>query len=920
MKKILTLSLGIMLMALPGNAELRTGKLANGMTYYIRTNNNPSGMADFFLAQRAGSVNETEEERGLAHFLEHLCFNGTEHFPENSLISWLETKGVKFGKNLNAYTSTDETVYNISKVPVSQTSVIDSCLLIVRDWCAGISFDPKAIDAERGVIENEWRHRNSAANRQLERILPDIYPGSIYGKRMPIGKMEIVRNFKPKTIKAFYNKWYHPLNQAIVIVGDIDADYAESKIKEMFGSIKRKGTVIESTPEVAANRNLIVVSESDPEQTTNLIQLHFRHPQFPNEVAAELAGTMLAGRFDEIELDPECPHTYLGVGETKFMLSRDVKSLVMRGVAKPGRAADAVRIWYAELSRALRHGFSTEELEIARKQLSKDLQSKKLKASKTGNSEYARRYVRNFIDNTAPEELAEEYDRKLAALANVSIDDVNEYIRSVVNPSGKNAVIISYAPDKDDFPKIDPAALKNAFYSVNDMALEPFQLSADNGKILNNEPVGGRIISSKPYRFEGATEYMLSNGIKVIAWKAEDVPGQIFIRGIGMGGLSQNYNETDAPTLKMINEILASCGAGSRTANQMKRLGLGRKIATSLNITNTEEIVESSTTRNDMEDAFRMIYLKATDIQLDLPSVNAMLATERNKLRNQHLNPIQVMGDSIHRNVYSRHPLGAKTTTKLLDLVNPQLAMEVYRDRFSDMADFTFYIAGDFHKDSLENCLERYIASLPTSGRMETPKDINYRFTRANQNIDFSREMTSPVGVVYNFYTGTGEYNLSNVIAATAFGQILKNRLLAELREKRGWTYSVQGHCSVTAGMNGTDAPSIMMPCYIKAEPGHEDEVNAFVNATVSEMIDNGVSKEELDKVKEYLAKNYRENAADNAYRLIVMRSNERFGQDMHSDYLETLSSLTDIRPYVQGLRDWHSTLIMRPATTVTTD
>ncbi|MDE6340199.1 MAG: insulinase family protein, partial [Muribaculaceae bacterium] len=379
------------------------------------------------------------------------------------------------------------------------------------------------------------------------------------------------------------------------------------------------------------------------------------------------------------------------------------------------------------------------------------------------------------------------------------------------------------------------------------------------------------------------------------------------------GGLSPNYKEETAPTLKMSNEILSVCGAGERTANDLKNLGLARKINTSIKITNTEETIESATTREDMHDAFRMIYQKATDTRLDLPAVNAMLTAERNKLRNQHVNPIQVMGDSIHRNVYSRHPLGAKTTVELLDKVNPELALDEYKDRFGDMSDFTFYIAGDFDTDSLMNCISTYIASLPTAGRIETPKDINYRFTRANQTIDFSRQMGSPVAVVYNFYTGDGTYDLPHVIAATIFGQILRNRLMAELREKRGWTYSVQGHCSVNAGMNGNDGPSIMMPSYIKVEPGHEDEANAFVQATIKDMMENGVTDEELNKVKEYLAKNYNENISDNAYKLIVMRSNERFGQDMHSGYLETLNNLKDIRPYVKNLTQWHSTLIMRP-------
>ncbi|MDE6338931.1 MAG: insulinase family protein, partial [Muribaculaceae bacterium] len=460
-----------------------------------------------------------------------------------------------FGKNLNAYTSTDETVYNICKVPMARKEVLDSCLLILHDWCADVTLDPKAIDEERGVIENEWRHRNSAANRQLERALPSLYPNSIYGKRMPIGKMEIIRNFKPKTLNNFYNKWYHPSNQAVIVVGDIDPDYVETEIKSFFGDIKRKGEAINSLPEVPANKQLIVVCESDPEQATNLLQLHFRHPEYDNELAADLAGAMLAARFDEIELDPDCPHTYLGVGETKFLLSRGVKSLVMRGVAKPGRAADAIKLWYSELSRALRHGFTQEELDIAKKQIAKDLNDKKRKSVKTNSTELARGYVRNYIDRTSPEEIATECERKLAELENITLAETDKYLQSVVNTDGNNVVILSYSPEKEEYPVINPDELRSAFLSVNDIELAPFTMKEDSGNILDKEPAAGKIISSKPYIYDGTTEYLLSNGIKVIAWKSDEVPDQIFIRGIGQGGLSQNYKEENAPTLKMINEI-----------------------------------------------------------------------------------------------------------------------------------------------------------------------------------------------------------------------------------------------------------------------------------------------------------------------------------------------------------------------------
>lgn len=913
MKKLIICAALAMVAATGARAELRTGKLDNGMTYYIRSNDTPSGQADFFLAQRAGSVVEKENERGLAHFLEHMCFNGTEHFPDNTLISWLERNGVKFGKNLNAYTSTDETVYNISKVPLKNSGVLDSCLLIVRDWCTGLTLDDAAIDAERGVIENEWRHRNSAANRQLEKALPELYAGSIYGHRMPIGTMEIVKNFKPKTLRGFYERWYHPKNQAVIVVGDFDAADVENRVRNMFGSIKRSGKVIDGLPEVKQGDGLRIVTQHDPEQTTNLVQLHFLNDRLTDtreELVAQMAGAMLAERFDDIEADPNCPYTNLGLGETKYLVSNGVGTFVMRGVAKPGRSAEALGVWYKELARAAKHGFSDEELAHVRAEIEADLRERIRKAAKTPSTEYARMYVRDFIDRETPEEIAAECERKLELLEGISAGEPSLYISQVVAPGLANGVVLAYSPENDT-QATEAEELRKALLAVDESTLTPYSPAAVHLAILDKEPERGNIVSEKPYVIEGATEYLLSNGIKVVAWPSTDVPGQIYVRGISEGGLSQNYTDAEAPTFKMLNEVLNSCGMGQLSNSDLRRVANGRKMATSIKITNTEETIEASTTREDMRDAFRMLYGKATELNMDSVSVQALLEGKRNQLLNRSTNPIQVMGDSIHSNVYSHHPLGLKETVETIDSVKPELALSVFRDRFTDMGDFTFVVAGDFDTDSLRDCMERYIASLPSAGREEKAKDIGYHFTRDNREILFSREMENPIGVVYNFYTGNSRYDLEHVLAASAFGQIFKTRLLAELREKRGLTYSIQGHCAVAADMNGGDEPAIMMPAYIKVTPGHEKEVNDYVNSTLADMLTNGVTDEELASAKEYLAKNYEESITDNAYRLLVVRAMERHGVDLHSKYRETLDALKDLRPYVSGMRDWHTTIMM---------
>lgn len=387
--------------------QVRTGTLPNGLTYYIMRNQEPKGQADFFLAQRTGSVQEKENERGLAHFLEHMAFNGSEHFPGNSLITYLESIGVKFGADLNAYTSTDETVYNISRVPTVRQSSLDSCLLILRDWSSALCLNDSDIDAERGVIEGEWRHRSAASNRILEKILPQIYPGSIYGKRMPIGLMSVVKNFKPETLRGYYRRWHRPENQAVIVVGDFNPDIMEAKVKQMFSPLKagnaKGGKAM--LPKVPDNKKMIVAIGSDPEQGHNMLQLHFKHkaPELTGEdywrrkVGESLLGSMLAERMDSLEQTADCPWQSLGVGFTNFLLSRGEHSFVMRGIVKKGREKDAFSAWYAEVLRALDHGFTPEELEMAKTEYMGEL-TKQRRNKKDSNTAYSRRWVRHFLD------------------------------------------------------------------------------------------------------------------------------------------------------------------------------------------------------------------------------------------------------------------------------------------------------------------------------------------------------------------------------------------------------------------------------------------------------------------------------------------------------------------------------------------
>ncbi|MBD5233864.1 MAG: insulinase family protein [Bacteroidales bacterium] len=911
MKKLGRYFLLLLVSALAGTSQaatldpsVRTGKLDNGLTYYIQHNEKPGGTADFFLAQKVGSVNEDESQRGLAHFLEHMCFNGTEHYPGNSLISYLESIGVKFGAHLNAYTSTDETVYNICKVPTARQTAVDSCLLILRDWCCAISLNPEDIDDERGIIVNEWRQRNSASNRMLEKAHPRLYPGNPYGERLPIGLMSVVENFKPETLRKFYNKWYIPGNQAVIVVGDIDVDQMEKTIKGMFGDMpasRDRTSTLAELPEVSVTDDLICVVESDAEQGAEMMQLYFRLPDIPltleeearRKAISDMASEILATRFETLEASSECPHTSLGVGEVKYLMSRGEQALTFRGTLKPGKSKEALAAWYGELLRAVQHGFSDEEIAKARTSFETSLTEKAKHEDAPANTYQARLLVRNFLDGGEKIKTVDFLDMQRKAAAQVTSDDLVDYLRLATDKAPRGAVVLLYRPATDSDRALE-AELKKTFATVSAQKFDPYTPVVYAESLMTELPAPGEIVSVTTDGLYGTTRYKLSNGITVITKHTDYKPEQVYVRGYSPGGLATNYNADDVPTMRVINELMAEMKYGGHTASEIRNILSGASVKASVSVGNNEESLEAATTRGDMEEAFRLLFLRATAVQPDSVAFDNFMATQHNSAATRKVNPVQAMGDSIHYTIYNRHPLAGRQSLADIDKVDLKKALDIYSDRFADMGDFTFMVVGDFDKDSLESCLKQYIATLPAAGRVDRPQDIGYTYTPYDYQIHFTRKMENPQAIVYSFYSGPSTYSLDDLLCATAFGQILRTRLLADLRESRAWTYSIRTHCAINPSLTPGGGPQMMMPTYIKVTPGKELEVLDIVQQTVSDLAQDGaITEEEVNGLREFLVKNHAEASQDNAYWLKVIKSAERDGIDLESDYDAAVARLT---------------------------
>ena len=900
---------------IPADTAVRHGTLPNGLTYYVRHNNYPAGHADFFIAQRVGSMQEQENQRGLAHFLEHMCFNGTKHFPGNSLIDYMESIGVKFGANLNAYTSTDETVYNISDVPTTRRSALDSCMLALADWSHNLLLNGKDIDEERGVIEGEYRHRSGANYRLLEKASPIVYGDNLYARRMPIGLMSVVKNFKHKHLRDYYRKWYHPGNQCIIVVGDIDPDWAVAKIHELFAKVKqpKNAAPVVKTP-VPDNEQILAAVLTDPEQPSTSVRLLFKHDDLPesqqhttawfrHQYLNYLVTHILAERFADFKQQPDAPFTHVGVADRKFLLSSTRQALQFTALSKAGQAEKTMEVIAREVNRATTFGFTDTELRRARLSYTAALDRLYRERNKYPNTRLARDFVRAYLEGE-PIPSLEDNDRiNREVIDATTLNDVNAHLRKLVSPTDRNVVLLTFAPDKETDNLPTQQQLINAFHNGRQAHVEAYVDTIKSKQLLPQLPTPGTIVSEQPAPAFNASIWTLSNGIKVWVKHTDISPDETVIAGAGPGGLSQNYNgPQDAPTFKVFSALAATLGFGQFSGSELKKQLAGKDLRMRTFISKTEEGFQGAATRADLETAFQLLYLKLTSPQPDQQAFDAYVQNQRSSLDNRAADPKFEFADSIFANVYNHHPLGGeRLNADELNQVSLKRVAEVYADRFADMSDFTVYLIGDFNTDTLRTLVCRYLASLPANGRVETPQDINYRLFSGKHDVQWTRKMENPQDKVYCFRTSTCPYNLKNHVTARLTSQLLKGIFREEIREKRSLTYHVDTHCSITTNLNGNDDPCIFMPLNVTVTAGHARETHLIIEQVFNDVAKNGVPQAELDKAKQYLVKVYREGLDDNTYWMDMMRRYVRFGIDFHTDYLNTINEITpdDIARFV---------------------
>lgn len=884
---------------LPVDPKVKYGKLDNGLTYYIRHNDQPKDRADFYIAQRVGSMQEEDSQAGLAHFLEHMAFNGTKNFPDKNLINYLETIGVRFGENLNAYTGFDETVYNISNVPTTRPGIVDSCLLILHDWSNAISLEGEEIDKERGVIHEEWRTRGNAQMRMLEQQLPAMMPGSKYAERLPIGKMEVVDNFKHDELRNYYKKWYRPDLQALIIVGDIDPDHVEAQLKKIFTDVPAPVNPAkrEMYP-VPDNDKPLVSIATDKEASNTILYIFYKHNVMPQEAYAtpmglvrdymrQVASEMVNSRFNEIVQKANPPFIYAMGTDGEFLVAKTKDAWMMAALAKEGQIDEALKALVQETERIKQYGFTASEYDRARINVLKRYESLYKDRDKQKNGTYVSEYVRHFNDGGYIPGIETEYTLINQIAPALPVEEVNKFVQSLI---GDNNVVINLTgPEKEGVTYPTPDQLLAAYYAAQKEKVEPYKETVSNEPLVTNLPAPGKIVSEKQNPALGTTEIVLSNGIKVNLKKTDFKEDEILVTASSPGGTSL-YGTADIPNVKVFNSVIDLGGLGNFSAVDLGKRLAGKKVYASTSLSSQEEKVSGSVSPKDLETLFQLIYLSFTAPRQDQEAYESFVSRMKDQLKSAELNPMVSFSDTLSATLYDSNPRAARLKASDFDRVSYDRIMEMYKERFGDASDFVFTFVGNINTDSIKPYLEQYLATLPGNGRVEKANEQTVpAFHKGKEAKHFRRAMETPKASVVNVYSGNMDYTLENQIAATILKQIMDIVYVEKVREDEGGTYGV----SVSANVSSFPAGRTVLQTYFDTDPARQDKMNAIVHAELKRIAEEGPRQADFNKTKENMVKKHAEQLQENGYWLGVLDSYYANGFDTITRYDELLEGMT---------------------------
>ena len=898
---------------IPVDPAVRIGHLDNGLTYYIRHNEKPENRVEFYIAQKVGSIQEEPRQRGWAHFLEHMAFNGTKNFPGNEkgkgIVDWCESHAIKFGTNLNAYTSVDETVYNISNVPTDNTAVLDSCLLILHDWSNYVLLEDEEIDKERGVIREEWRSRNSGLLRVYTDAQETMYPGSKYADCMPIGNIDVVNNFPYQDLRDYYNLWYHPDLQGIIIVGDINVDEMEGKVKALFSEIpKATGKPERIYYPVSDNDAPIIYIGNDKEVSTPNVQIFFKHDATTNEekesmayllqtYMLSMASSMLDERFEEMTQQANPPFNGAGSDYGDYFLSKTKEAFNVTVITKADGIETGLQAALTEIERMKRFGFTASEYERARANYLQRLESAYKERNNTQNANFVNEYVQHFLNNEPIPGIEQEYSIMQQIAPNIPVEAINALVQQQLIPDNNRVVFIAVPESAVDKCPTKEQVL-NMLNGMSQLQVEAYVDNVSDEPLVSDIPATGKIVKEETGMY-GSTKLTLNNGVQVYIKKTDFKEDEIRMRAVSPGGTTQ-FDDKDKLEMEVLDDLGSIGGLGNFSQTELTKQLAGKKVTLSASVTSQRETLGGNSSPKDFETMLQLVYLRFLQPRMDADAFESYKTRMKAQLENAKANPLSTINDTISIAMFGHHPRIVMMQPEMVDQINYQRGLDMFADRFADASDFTFFFVGNIDVDAMKPLIAQYLGALPDKQRKEAAIDRKLDILPGTRIKEYAKEMQTPMATTIMVYSGKESYNLRNNVLMDFLTQALDMVFTDEVREKEGGTYGVNSYGS----LNKYPHEEAMMQIVYQTDPTKKEKLNTLIDELVKKMAAEGPTAEQMQKVRDYMVKQYNDNQKENSYWISSLDEYYYTGIDFNADYLSIVNSVTaaDVKAFATDL------------------
>ena len=911
---------------IPADKEVRTGRLDNGLTYYIRHNEKPKGQADFYILHNVGAIQEEDDQQGLAHFLEHMAFNGTKNLPGKQLIEYLETVGVKFGYNLNAGTSWDQTVYNISDVPTSRQGIIDSAMLILHDWSHFIALRPEEIDSERGVIMEELRTRDGASWRSTMKLLQALGKGTRYEHRNLIGYLDGLKSFEHDALERFYKKWYRPDYQAIVIVGDLDAEATEARLKSLMADIPAPAADAAQKEVIVVpdNEEPIVSIYTDPEMQGSRVQLFIKRPAMPTQMDDKVAWevvnviesfltTMENARLQEIAMQPDAPFLGAGMGSGDVIgIIPTLNATAFTAMTQDGKLAEGFEALYTEMEKIRRHGFTQSEFERAQENLMRQVERTYANRNDRTNEQFVNIYLENYRKNEPMPDAETEWKLDSMLIKMLNVETVNAFAKETIQPT--NQVIVITAPEKEGIANPTEEEILAIREKVTASEIEAYEDDVvkepliPEGTQLKGSPVK-KTVENKEY---GATVWTLANGTQIVVKPTKFKADEVRMNAQSKGGLSI-LPDAEYYMGEMMPAVSSMSGVGKFSATELRKQLSGKSATVQPSVGEYASAVNASCSPKDIETMLQLVYLNFTQPRFDRNDYDNLMKMLRTQLENAKSNPDFQMQEKVIDVLYGHNPRRQVISTELLDEFSFEALPAIYKKLYPDGNSFRFTFVGNIDPETLKPLVEKYIGSIPASKKPMTFADDKAYPVKGEVTEDFSTPMQQPkVSVNYTF-TGDMDYSLENKAALSFLTQALNSRYLVSIREEKGGTYGVQ----VYGSTDWIPRETYTMTIAFDTNAEMADELCEIILKELRTIAEEGPLTEDIEKHREFMLKNWKNSLDENGPWMQYLQAKYGSGLDYLAGQEQAIRSLTnaDVQALAKKILDDGNMVkvVMRP-------